>query len=58
MLPSKYEIVSKPFDFNITPEQDAELNDMVEYMGRKDKEYANHFYTLKKACLEWGKQKM
>jgi hypothetical protein len=31
---------------------------MVDYMSRKDKEYANHFHTLKKACLEWGKSKM
>jgi hypothetical protein len=31
---------------------------MVEYLNKKDKEYANHFYTLKKACLEWGKTKM
>lgn len=26
-------------------------------MQIKDKEYANHMRTLKKACLEWGKQK-
>lgn len=44
-------------DFSLTDEQDEDLKQMVQYLNKKDKEYANHIATLKKACFEWGKIK-
>ncbi|CDW75173.1 UNKNOWN [Stylonychia lemnae] len=48
-------IYTDPSIAYLTPLQETELEEMLEKMDIKDKEYAKHQTTIKKAWLQWGK---